>query len=158
MSCVSVGSMSVCLYHHHHQERIHPHISDDLPWLTPTAPFLGKRSALYCAFFQLSSSCIAFLFFQDMPANEVDELEQATMVVFFTGKEEPFHPPKYIKNSQRNRGPEWVALVCNSYCHVLRAHIHTQPKNWEKLKYTCELVQKVLMELEGKKMSQKFID
>lgn len=32
-----------------------------------------------------------------MQENEADELEQATMAIFVTGKEDPLHPPKDIK-------------------------------------------------------------
>ena len=45
------------------------------------------------------SSCphlLLFLCVQDMQENEADELEQATVAIFVTGKEDPFHPPKDI--------------------------------------------------------------
>ena len=32
-----------------------------------------------------------------MQENEIEELEQTTMAIFITGKEDPLHPPKDIK-------------------------------------------------------------
>lgn len=88
--------------------------------------------------------------------NEADELEQATMAIFVTGKEDPFHPPKDIKividgTQVLNEVPS-VATAVAMFFGLTYALNLKYPKN---LQYTLEFVQKVLMELGGKKMSPK---
>lgn len=78
------------------------------------------------------------------------------MAIFVTGKEDPFHPPKDIKividgTQVLNEVPS-VATAVAMFFGLTYALNLKYPKN---LQYTLEFVQKVLMELGGKKMSPK---
>lgn len=91
-----------------------------------------------------------------MQENEADEVEQATMAIFVTWKEDPFHAPKDIKividgTQVLNKVPS-VAKAVAMFFELTYALNLKYPKN---LQYTLEFLQKVLMELGGKKMSPK---
>ncbi|KAM4616770.1 uncharacterized protein ACJ7VT_009564 [Polymixia lowei] len=93
---------------------------------------------------------------QDMQENEADQLEQATMAIFVTGGEDPSHPPKDIKividgKQVLNEAPSVPTAVAMFFGLTYALNLK-YPKN---LQYTLEFVQKVLMELGGKKMSPK---
>ncbi|XP_041851632.1 uncharacterized protein LOC121646602 [Melanotaenia boesemani] len=94
--------------------------------------------------------------YQDLQENEAGVLEQETMAIFVTGKEDSFHSPKDIKividgTPVLNEVPS-VAKAVAMLFGLTNALNLRYPKN---LQYTLEFVQKVLMELGGKKMSKK---
>ncbi|KAM4595973.1 uncharacterized protein ACJ7VT_011444 [Polymixia lowei] len=93
---------------------------------------------------------------QDMQENEADQLEQATMAIFVTGGEDPSHPPKDIKividgKQVLNEAPSVPTAVAMFFGLTYALNL----KYSKNLQYTLEFVQKVLMELGGKKMSPK---
>ncbi|XDV26021.1 hypothetical protein PO909_029830 [Leuciscus waleckii] len=80
-----------------------------------------------------------------------EELEQTTMAIFITGKEDPFHPPKDIKiviegTEVLNELPS-VATAFAMFFGLINTLNLKYPK---RLQFTFEFVQKVLMELDGK--------
>lgn len=91
-----------------------------------------------------------------MQENEVEELEQTTMAIFITGKEDPLHPPKDIKiviegTEVLNELPS----VATAFAMVFGIIFTLNLKYPKRLQFTFEFVQKVLMELDGKKMTPK---
>ncbi|XP_041841969.1 uncharacterized protein LOC121640324 [Melanotaenia boesemani] len=94
--------------------------------------------------------------YQDLQENEADVLEQETMAIFVPGKEDSFHSPKDIKividgTPVLNEVPSVATAVAMLFGLTYALNLR-YPKN---LQYTLEFVQKVLMELGGKKMSKK---
>ncbi|XP_033984230.1 uncharacterized protein LOC117480856 isoform X2 [Trematomus bernacchii] len=87
---------------------------------------------------------------------EAGELEQATMAIFVIGKEDQFHRPKDVKvlieGTEVLSGLPSVATAFAMLFGLIYALNLRYPK---ELQSTFEVVQKVLMELEGKKMSPK---
>ncbi|KAI9538780.1 hypothetical protein NQZ68_012433 [Dissostichus eleginoides] len=94
---------------------------------------------------------------------EAGELEQATMAIFVIGKEDQFHRPKDVKvlidgtevlidGTEVLNGLPSVATAFAMLFALIYALNLRYPK---ELQSTFEVVQKVLMELEGKKMSPK---
>nr|XP_033935617.1 uncharacterized protein LOC117443914 isoform X2 [Pseudochaenichthys georgianus] len=87
---------------------------------------------------------------------EAGELEQATMAIFVIGKEDQFHRPKDVKvlieGTEVLSGLPSVATAFAMLFGLIYALNLKYPK---ELQSTFEVVQKVLMELEGKKMSPK---
>ncbi|KAI9547530.1 hypothetical protein NQZ68_017083 [Dissostichus eleginoides] len=87
---------------------------------------------------------------------EAGELEQATMAIFVIGKEDQFHRPKDVKvlidGTEVLNGLPSVATAFAMLLGLIYALNLRYPK---ELQSTFEVVQKVLMELEGKKMSPK---
>ncbi|XP_028433371.1 uncharacterized protein LOC114555277 [Perca flavescens] len=86
--------------------------------------------------------------------NEVEELEQTTMAIFITGKEDPLHPPKNIKiviegTEVLNELPSFATAFAMVFGLIYTVNIKYQ----KRLQFTFEFVQKVLMELDGKKMT-----
>lgn len=88
--------------------------------------------------------------------NEADKLEQASMAIFVTGREDPSHPPKdimiVIDGTQVLNEVPSVSTAVAMFFGLTYALNLKYPKN---LQYTLEFVQKVLMDLGGKKMSPK---
>lgn len=87
---------------------------------------------------------------------ENDQLQLQTMAIFVTGREDAFHPPKDIKiiidGTQVLNGVPSVATAVAMFFGLTYALNLKYPKN---LLHTFEFIQKVLMELGGKKMSPK---
>ncbi|KAI9525183.1 hypothetical protein NQZ68_009391 [Dissostichus eleginoides] len=87
---------------------------------------------------------------------ETEELEQATMAIFVIGKEDQFLRPKDVKvlieGTEVLNGLPSVATAFAMLFGLIYALNLRYPK---ELQSTFEVVQKVLMELEGKKMSPK---
>ena len=91
-----------------------------------------------------------------MQENEAEELEQTTMAIFITGKEDPLHPPKDIKivieeTEVLNELPSFATAFAMVFGLIYTLNIKYQ----KRLQFTFEFVQKVLMELDGKKMTPK---
>lgn len=84
-----------------------------------------------------------------MQDNEVEELERTTMAIFITGKEDPLHPPKDIKIVVEGKE------VLNELPSVAGLIYTLNLKYPKRLQFTFEFVQKVLMELDGIKMTPK---
>ncbi|XP_033935616.1 uncharacterized protein [Pseudochaenichthys georgianus] len=94
--------------------------------------------------------------FKEFQEAEAGELEQATMAIFVIGKEDQFHRPKDVKvlieGTEVLSGLPSVATAFAMLFGLIYALNLKYPK---ELQSTFEVVQKVLMELEGKKMSPK---
>ena len=94
---------------------------------------------------------------QDNQDDEAEvELNKTTMAIFVTGKEHPAHPPKDIKivieeTMVLNEVPS-VDKAFAMFFGLMYALNLQYPK---KHKHTFEFVQKVLMELDAKKLSPK---
>ena len=93
-----------------------------------------------------SSSCPhVFLFFRrNMPENDAEELEQATMVIFITGKEDPFHPPKdikmVIKGTKVLKDLSSAKTAFAMYFRLIYTLLNQNIKYPKKLQYTFEFV------------------
>lgn len=86
--------------------------------------------------------------------SEAEELEQTTMAIFTVEKEDPFHQPKDLRiiiegTAVLNELPS-VATAFAMFFGLVYALNLKYPK---KAQFTFEFVQKVLMALDGKKMS-----
>lgn len=85
---------------------------------------------------------------------DLQEHDQETMVIFVTGNEDPLQPCKDIKiviegNQVLNEVPSVVTAVAMLFGLTYTLNLK-YPKNQQ---YTLEFVQKVLLELGGKKIS-----
>lgn len=94
--------------------------------------------------------------YQDVPENEAEELQQTAMAILITGREGPLHPAKDIKiiieGTEVLRG---LPSVTAAFTMIFGLMYTLNLKYPKKLESTFEFVQKILMDLDRKKMSPK---
>lgn len=91
-----------------------------------------------------------------MPQHEADQMEHGSMAIVVTERHNPLHSPKNIKvvidgTEVLNEVPSLATAVAMFFGLVYALNIQ-YPK---KLRYTFEFIQKILMGLDEKKLSQK---
>eukprot|EP00064_Thunnus_orientalis_P020916 superscaffoldBa00006043_g21068 len=78
-----------------------------------------------------------------MQENEAEELEQSTMVIFITEKEDPFHKPKDIKIVIKETEVLYEShLVATAFAMFFGLIYTLNLKYLKKLQFTFEFVQK----------------
>ncbi|KAM9480743.1 uncharacterized protein Hap1MRO34_008664 [Clarias gariepinus] len=136
--------------------RVREQITKTLQVLDETVDITIKRETILKSLMIYLGEPVEHLIkeYQDMQENDV--MQRETMAIFVTGREDAFQPPKDIKividgTQVLNEVPSVVTAVAMFFGLIYALNLKYPPN----LQYTLEFVQKVLMELGGKKMSQK---